>query len=218
MVSYANWRIPLIISTKQKLYTALWEIFEYFFLGQIHFSVNVCLCRKFAKSIWRDSFVTLAMFPESRTYIGTRLLLHNICTLLPSNDIVFSFYSQTCPICLEDFREKEYVTVCPCRHGYHRQWVATIAMRICSHIWYEDKTLIVVNTTAAATLGTEWPQEITLCGVKLEFECWPNYTTVRITLQNLQNIFRCNFSGIYDLTLHTTTVLWRLYVGRNNLM
>ena len=119
------------------------------------FSECLAVYRKIAKAIWRDSFVTLAMFPERRTYIGTRLLLHNICTLLPSNGIVFSFYSQTCPICLEDFREKEYVTVCPCKHGYHRQWVATPAMRICSHIWHEDKTLIVVNTTAAATLGTE---------------------------------------------------------------
>lgn len=32
---------------------------------------------------------------------------------------------QTCAICLDDFREREYVTVCPCGHGYHREWVTT---------------------------------------------------------------------------------------------
>ena len=156
----------------------------------------------------------IVSFPVERTYyIGVRLLLHNTvsATLLPSDGVVFCFYSQTCPICLEDFREREYVTVCPCRHGYHRQWVATTAIRVCSHIRQEDKTVKVVNTTVVATLWTsDHKRPLSTLHV------WWNWI---LNIERDFTVYHCKKhtakrlfpDAIFQVsvTLHTATVCWR---------
>lgn len=37
--------------------------------------------------------------------------------------------SDTCAVCLEDFREKEAIIVCPCKHGYHKKCISDWLVR-----------------------------------------------------------------------------------------
>ena len=66
----------------------------------------------------------------------------------------------------------------------------------------------MINITVITTSETDWPQEATLCGHqklqwKQDSECWPNCTTVRITLwlcfEFCKMYFISHFSGVCDL-------------------
>ena len=51
-----------------------------------------------------------------RTDIDTSEVRYYLCVLC-------LLFSQTCPVCLEDFKMRSKVVVTPCRHGFHKMLV-----------------------------------------------------------------------------------------------
>lgn len=49
------------------------------------------------------------------------------------------FPSQICAVCLEEFKQKDELGICPCKHAFHRKWVSAHA------------------SAAAPRYGTLWP-------------------------------------------------------------